>query len=163
MSQQVSLGREDGTYTGPASVHLQSTHGCHQHHYVRHQTRCSTLDVEELLHANVSTKAGFRDCGESSWKPSIIVWKQQDRVWQPLAWLQFKGQPKFPPPPGYCPALRRVHMQRETAVAAFQSMSYFLTFLTKLALSPSHHRALMLLCQGLDFSSQDSNSEQSFP
>lgn len=73
MLQPVSLGREDATYTGPASVHLQSAHCCHQHHDVGHQTRRSTLDVEELLHANVSTKAGFGYCGESSWKLAIIV------------------------------------------------------------------------------------------
>lgn len=73
MLPRAPLGREAGTYPGPASVHLQGAHRCHQHHDVGHQTRRSALDVEEFLHANVSTKAGFSHCGESSWKLAIIV------------------------------------------------------------------------------------------
>lgn len=73
----VLLETKHGTYTGPASVHLQSPHCRHQHHDIGHQARSSTLDVEEFLHSNISTKPSFSDWGESRGKCAVIVTKQQ--------------------------------------------------------------------------------------
>lgn len=69
-----------GTYARSASVHLQSSHGGHQHHHVGHQAGCSAFDVEEFLHPNVSPKASFGHCGEASWKWAIIFQKQQQAL-----------------------------------------------------------------------------------
>lgn len=44
---------------GSSSVHLQCPDSGHQHNHVGSQARVATLDVEELLHANVGTKAGL--------------------------------------------------------------------------------------------------------
>lgn len=141
---QWAPGQGGGTYPGPASVHLQGTHCCHQHHHVGHQAGCSALDVEEFLHADVSTKAGFSDCGESSGKLTIIVYTQQDRVCQPLVWFQFKKQPKSPTSRS-CPALRHVHGQRQMPVLPFRKTFHFLKIPYKLALSAPHDCVLSLL------------------
>lgn len=45
------------------AVHLQSTDGGHQHHHVGSQAWVAALNVEELLHANVSTEASLSDWG----------------------------------------------------------------------------------------------------
>lgn len=48
---------------GSSSMHLQRPDSGHQHDHVRSQARVAALDVEELLHANVSTKASFSHWG----------------------------------------------------------------------------------------------------
>lgn len=70
-------GRKYETYAWPASMHLQSSNRCHQHNRIRHQARCSALDIEKFLHSNISTKASFSYCGESRWKLVIIFSKQE--------------------------------------------------------------------------------------
>lgn len=44
-----------------SAMHLECSHGCHQNYSIWHQARVTTLDIEELLHANVSTKASLSD------------------------------------------------------------------------------------------------------
>ena len=43
------------------AVHLQRPNGGHQHHAIWNQSAVTALDIKELLHANVSTKARFRN------------------------------------------------------------------------------------------------------
>lgn len=47
-------------------MHLQGSHSGHKHHCIGYKARVPALDVEELLHANVSTKACL-----SHWKENI--------------------------------------------------------------------------------------------
>lgn len=49
-----------------SSVHLQRSDSGHQHHHVGSQARVAALDVEELLHADVSAKARLRHCWAQS-------------------------------------------------------------------------------------------------
>lgn len=51
------------THRWSSSVHLQRSDSGHQHHHVGSQARVAALDVEELLHANVSAKASLRHLG----------------------------------------------------------------------------------------------------
>ena len=51
-----------GTDLRTPAVHLQRPDGGDQHHHVGPQTRVATLDVEELLHADVGAEPGLRHC-----------------------------------------------------------------------------------------------------
>lgn len=51
------------THRGASSVHLQRSDCGHQHHHVGSQAWVTALNVEELLHADVSAKASFSHCG----------------------------------------------------------------------------------------------------
>lgn len=44
---------------GSSSVHLQCPDCGNQHHHMGSQARVATLDVEELLHANVGAETGL--------------------------------------------------------------------------------------------------------
>lgn len=51
------------THCWSSSMHLQGSDGGHQHHHVGPGAGVATLDVEELLHADVGTEASLHHCG----------------------------------------------------------------------------------------------------
>lgn len=55
--------RQTGSWTHRWSspVHLQGSDRSHQHHHVWPQAGVTTLDVEKLLHADVSSEASLGD------------------------------------------------------------------------------------------------------
>lgn len=72
-------GKLKQTHLWSSSVHLQGSNSRHQHHHVGPQARVATLDVEELLHANVSTKASLRHCW-AQWTGVVRKREQQVRI-----------------------------------------------------------------------------------
>lgn len=56
------LRKKKKNHRWSSSVHLQGSDSGHQHHHVGSQAWVAALDVEELLHANVSTKSGLCHC-----------------------------------------------------------------------------------------------------
>lgn len=55
-----------------SSVHLQGSDSGHQHHHVRSQAWVAALDVEELLHADVSTEASLSHCWATL--SMVLIW-----------------------------------------------------------------------------------------